>query len=233
MALDLLSVGIGFVVGALAAIFVRELAERRIQNVEHSKLTAHWSIADTRGKPVKLCAEAIGDVEVPPGSQVLVARGGSVPPQVAKRCEVRVSDRVQSNFMLADGRALVFAASPKPGALAVWTYEEQVLQRLGLEWDHAWRDSEPMVPRATVTDLRSLTGRTVEVVGSVSDVAEKGGIHYLRLLENGFTATVASATPVRAQKGSVVRAVGTVERALLGQEPVLQAVKVEPLRRTA
>lgn len=233
MPLDVLSAGIGLGMGVLATLFVRELAFRRVQNDEHSKLTSHWSLAERAGKPVKLSCEALGDVEVPPGSQVLVGRQGHVPPEVAQRCEVRVSERVASNFALADGRALVFAGAPRPGTLAVWTFEDQVMQRLGLEWEQAWRASEPLVPRATVTGLRELTGHTVEVVASVSDVAEKAGVHYLRLLENGFTATVASKEPVDASKGSVVRVLGTVERALVGQEPVLRALKVEPLRRAA
>jgi hypothetical protein len=234
MLLDPFSAALGLGIGVLVTIFVREIAFKHIQNEEHSKLTAHWSLGDARGgKPVKLCTERLADVEVPPGSQVLVGRGTPVPEGIARRCEVRVTDRIHSNFALADGRALVFASTVKPGALAVWTYEDQVLQRLGLEWDQAWRAAEPSVPRASVTSLKDLTGRTVEVIGSVSDVAEKAGVHYVRLIENGFTATVASQTPVGAQKGNVVRAIGTVERALAGKEPVVRAIKVETVRAPA
>lgn len=233
MLFDPLSAGLGLGIGVLVTIFVREIAFKRIQNQEHSKLTAHWSLGEAGGRAIKVCAETLGDIEVPAGSQVLVGRGGNVPADVAKRCEVRVSDKLQNNFALADGRALVFASTVKPGSLAIWTFEEQVLQRLGLEWDHAWRASEPLVPRATVTSLKDLTGKTVEVVASVSDVAEKAGVHYVRLIENGFTATIASASPIAAAKGSVVRAIGTVEKALVGHEPVLRAVKVETLRARA
>jgi hypothetical protein len=230
MALDVLSAGLGLAVGVLATVFVREIVFRSVQNEEHSKLTAHWSLGEHGGKPVKLVAEALGDVEVPHGSQVLVGRGSPVPEPVARRCEVRVSDRIQSNFALADGRALVFAGAVRPQTLAVWTYEDQVLQRLAVEWDHAWAASEPRAPRASVTALKDLTGQTVEVVGSVSDVATKDGVQYFRLLENGFTATVATTMPVPAGKGSHIRAVGVVERALLGREPVLRAQRVEALR---
>lgn len=230
MAFDILSAFVGLAVGVLATVFVRELVFRKVQNQEHSKLTQHWSLAERGGRPVKLVAEALGDVEVPPGSQVLVGRGVSVPSAVAQRCEVRVSARIHNNFALADGRALVFASAVRPGTLAVWTYEEQVLQRLAVEWDHAWRDSEPLAARATVANLKDLTGQTVEVVGSVADVAEKDGLQYLRLMEHGVTATVATRTPVRAGKGSVVRAVGVVERALTGREPVVRAQTVEALR---
>ena len=230
MPLDIFSAGLGLVVGVLATVFVRELVFRRVQNEEHSKLTAHWSLAETGGKPVKLVADSLGDVEVPPGSQVLVGRGSYVPEQVAKRCEVRVSDRLQSSFALENGRALVFAGAVRPGTLAVWSYEDQVLQRLAMEWDHAWPHGEPRAHRATVTNLKDLTGQTVEVVGSVSDVAEKGGVHYLRLIENGFTATVASTAPVSAGKGSTIRAVGVVERATMSKEPVLRASMVEVAR---
>lgn len=231
MAIDILSAGIGLVSGVLATVFVREIAFRRVQNEEHSKLTAAWSLAEKGGRPVKLSAESLGDgVEVPPGSQVIVGRGTHVPEAVARRCEVRVSDRIQSNFAFATDRALVFARAPKPGTLAVWTYEDQVLQRLALEWDHVWATGEPLAPRATVTALKDLTGQTVEVVGSVADVAERDGVQYLRLIEQGFTATVATRSPVRAGKGSTIRAVGLVERALGGKEPVVRASKVEALR---
>jgi hypothetical protein len=231
MILDPLSIGVGLVVGVLVTLFVREIAFRHVLNDEHSKLTAHWSLAESGGHPVKLSAERLSaGVEVPPGSRVLVGRGSAVPPEVAKRCEVRVSDRIQSNFALADGRAIVFASAVRPQALGVWTYEDQVLQRLALEWDHAWQHAEPMVPRASVTSLKDLTGQTVEVVASVTDVAEKGGVQYLRLIENGFTATVANHEPIQAGKGSTVRVLGTVDRALSGKEPVLRAQKVEALR---
>lgn len=230
MAFDILSAGVGLVVGIIATVFVRELVFRKVQNTEHSKLTHHWSLAERGGRPVKLVAEELGDVEVPPGSQVVVGRGAHVPPAVAQRCEVRVSDRIKNNFALADGRALVFASAVRPSTLAVWTYEDQVLQRLAREWDHAWQHSEPLATRAGVAALRDLTGHTVEVVASVSDVAEKDGVQFLRLIENGVTATVATRTPVRAGKGSVVRAVGVVDRALGGKEPVLRAQTVEALR---
>ncbi|HEV8361258.1 MAG TPA: hypothetical protein VGR28_12470 [Candidatus Thermoplasmatota archaeon] len=229
--IDLLSAGLGLGVGVLATLFVRELAYRKIQNVEHSKLTHHWSLSETGHGAVRLCTERLDFADVPPGSQVLVGRGTQVPAEVAKRCEVRVSDRIQSNFALAQDKALVFASTVRPGALAIWTYEVQVLQSLDAEWERAWRASEPSVPRASVTSLPHMTGRTVEVVGSVSDVAEKGGVHYVRLMENGFTATVATSSPVAAQKGSVVRAIGTVEKALVGREPVIRAVKVEAVAR--
>jgi hypothetical protein len=231
MDFDILSALLGLVVGVLVTVFVRELVFTKIQNQEHSKITGHWSLSENGARPVKLCAESLGDVDVPPGSQVLVGRGSHVGAELERRCEVRVSDRIQSSFALADGKAIVYSSGTvKPGTLAVWTYEDQVLQRLALEWDHAWQASEPRVPRATVTSLKDLTGQTVEVIGSVSDVAEKGGVHYVRLIENGFTATVASSTPVHATKGSVVRAIGTVDRALAGKEPVVRASKVEQLR---
>jgi hypothetical protein len=230
MPFDIVSAGVGLGVGVLATVFVREIAFRRVQNGEHSKLTAHWSLAEKGGRPVKLVAESLGDVEVPPGSQVLLGRGSSVPPAVAKRCEVRVTDRVPGNFALADGRALVFASPVRPQALAVWTYEEQVLQRLAVEWDHLWAHAEPAATRAAVTALKDLTGQTVEVVGSVSDVATKDGVTFLRLNEHGFTATIATRETIRAGKGSVVRAVGVVDRALAGNEPVLRATRVESLR---
>jgi hypothetical protein len=228
MALDLVSAGIGLGVGVLATVFVRELVFRTVQNTEHTKLTAHWSLTEDHGsRPVKLCAEQLSSIEVPPGSQVLVGRGTPVAPEVRQRCEVRVTDRIQSNFALGEDRALVFASGVKPGALAVWTFEDQVLQRLALEWEQAWRQSEPLVPRASITELRGLLGQTVEVVGSVSDLAERGGMHYVRLIDNGFTATVASPTPLDAAKGSTVRVLGTVDRAVMGKEPVLRAQKLE------
>lgn len=230
MEFDLLSAGIGLTVGVLATVFVRELVTRNVQNQEATKLTAHWSLAEHNGaRPVKLCAEHVGAIDVPPGSQVLVGRGASasVPAEVRQRCEVRVSDRIQSSFALGDDRALVFATAVRPGALAVWTFEEQVLQRLSTEWAHAWHDSEPLVPHAALTDLRDRVGQSVELVASVSDVAEKNGVHYMRLLDNGFTATVASEAPFEAPKGSTVRVVGTVDRALMGKEPVVRALKVE------
>lgn len=231
MAFDILSAGIGLVAGILATLFVREIAFKTIQNQEHSKLTVHWSLAERGGRAVKLVAAVLGDVEVPPGSMVVVPRGALVPDAVAKRCEVRVSDAIQSSFALADGRALVFSGPVKLGSPAVWTYEDQVLQRLALEWDHAWQHSEALAPRASVPSLKDLTGRTVEVVGSVTDVAEKDGVQFLRLVENGFTATISTNTPLRgAGKGSVVRAVGVVDRALTGKEPVVRASKVEALR---
>jgi hypothetical protein len=231
MAIEIVSTGIGLGVGVLATVFVREIAFRKIQNEEHSKLTSHWSIAESGGGPVKLCAEHLGNVEVPPGSKVLVGRGTkSVPAAIAARSEIRVSGSIQSNFALAKDKALVFAGAVKEGTLAVWTYEDQVLQRLAYEWDHAWRDSEPLVGRASVTSLKDHVGQTVEIVGSVSDVAQKNGLHYARVIENGVTATIASATPIAAGKGSVVRAIGVVDHAPAGKEPILRAEKVESLR---
>ncbi|MCA1812569.1 MAG: hypothetical protein LC624_01300 [Halobacteriales archaeon] len=231
MIIDPVSTGIGLVIGVLVTVFVRELVFKTVQNEEHTKLTAHWSLSEhSGGKPVKLCTEHIGAIGVPAGSQLLVSRDTRVPEDLRKRCEVRVSARIQSNFALGDDRALVFASAVRPGALAVWTFEEQVLQRLSDEWARAWADSEPMVAQVELSGLRELMGQTVEVHGSVSDVAEKGGVHYLRLLDgHGFLATVASDAPISAAKGSMVRVIGTVDRSLVGKEPILRAVKVERL----
>lgn len=229
MAFDPLSAGIGLGVGVLAALFVRELSERRIRNQERSKLTAQWSLADLGGGPARLCTPTLGSLDVPPGSQVLVARGAAVPPEVARRCEVRVAAGLGLSFALAGERAILFPGAARAGALALWTREEPILERLAAEWRAAWERSEPLVPRVRVAELAAHLGEDVEVVATVSDVAERDGVKYLRLLDAGYTATLASPGPAAVAKGGAVRAVGRVERVAGGREPVLRASRVEPL----
>jgi len=229
MPLDPVSAGLGLGLGVLATVFVYELGVRKVQNREHAKMTREWSLVEGGGHPVRLAGAALGDLALPPGSKVLVQRGAFVPRTISDTCQVREVSEVPGNFALLQNSALVFAATPATGAPALWSYEEQVMERLHESFDRAWARGEPIVPLAPVDALARFEGQMVAVQGNVREVADKGGIQYLRLMEKGVPATVASEHRVSARNGTLIRAVGRVERAPVGGEAILRATKVEAI----
>ncbi len=184
MAIDVVSAAIGFVVGALiVAIAIETGVKRRGDPEVLTKLTTGWRLSEF-GEP-KIVAGDVLDVRIPPGSKILSS--GTVDSGLMAACDVRHVPPVRAEFAL-DGkhqRALLFTAGLQEGALAVWTVDPAIVERLVSEYRTLESRASAYVERRSIAQLAGRSGVTVETRGVVADVLPYRGRYMVRLEDQG------------------------------------------------
>ncbi len=184
MAIDVFSAAVGFVVGALIVAIAIETGMRRRNATEVlTKLTSGWRLAEF-GEPL-LVAHDVVDVRVPAGSTIMAS--GTVDPTLMARCTVRHVPPVRAEFALdpKGQRALLFTGGLAEGALAVWTVDPAIVERLASEYKTLQSRAGDYVERHSIAQLAGRTGVTVETRGVVADVLPYKGRYLVRLEDQG------------------------------------------------
>ncbi len=182
--LDILSIVIGLVVGALAVAVVIETTGRsREKPSPQAKLTTGWRLREF-GRPV-IVARDVLDVDVPDGSTVFAS--GLVDPKLQATCTVKQVPPVRAEFALdqENGRALLFTAGATEGSLALVTVDPATVQRLETEFRSLRGRSDDYVERRRIAELAGRHGVTVEVDGVVQDVLPFHDEWMIRLEDQG------------------------------------------------
>jgi len=169
MAVDLLALVIGFVVGGLAVgIAVEVMGRGRAQERRTTKLTTGWRIRELQD-PV-LVARDVLEVDVPEGTRIYAS--GVVEPGLFRTCKVQQVPPVRAEFAFDEkqGRALLFLAGVRPGALGLLTVDPEIVSRLGTEARTLMDRAGDYVERLVLSEVPGRNGIVVETQGDVQDV---------------------------------------------------------------
>lgn len=222
--LDVLSTLVGFLIGIVAAGFAVELGLKKFFSPPpSSKLTTVWSL-DELNKPEIAAIQLGAGLKVPATARVVTA--ASAPPS-KKDFQLRRNSEVHGSFALdsTKPRALLFLGDIKPGALALWTVDEALIDRLRADFNRFWTRSTDYVERASVSELASKPNVTIETTGTVQDVIPYRGRYMMRLTEQGEAVGVVvdSELPLRGQRVTVK---GIVRNSTSGY-PLVEALEVK------
>lgn len=216
MAVSLLSILLGFIVGVVATAILWTLSQRTIRNPETTRLTALWHIQDVTepGTRPAFLAETIEGVQLPPGSKVIVPSTSSLPPQLLSTCDVRTHPEVRINACVGKDRALVFSGHVTPKSFAVFTMDPAAVHLLQSDFQRMWGESTPYVEHLdSIAALTGKAGRFVEVQGKAVELMDYRGQKMLRLTD-GVTnvGVVTSQQDVSKFQGATVRVSGQFKR---------------------
>jgi hypothetical protein len=229
MPIDLLSLFIGFVTGAVVVAIAWNLSSRTAKPAETTRLSGVWSLDDvaSQGTRLAMLATRIEGVHLPPNSKVLVPRADTVPADVLASCEVRMHQEVRVNAAIGKDRALVFSGTVHPRATAMTTLEASAVQRLQGDFQRLWAESQPYIDNVpSVSALSGKAGRMVDVTGRAADVIEFRGRRMLRLSDGkAAVGVVTSQGDVSQWSGANIRVVGRMLRE--GGYTYIDAQKVE------
>lgn len=222
---DVLSMFIGFVVGVVAAGFAVELGLKKLfRPPENTKLTRVWSLNEF-GQPL-VSATRIELVKVPARGRVVTAHeyGGS-----REGITLRTNQETSGNFVVdaKHNRALIFLDDIRPGALALWTVEEPLIERLRSEFNRLWTRSTDYVEKVKLSAVPQKANFTIETLGTVEDVVPYKENYLMRLRDDGETVGVL--TPRKLSlTGSRVSVTGIVKTSSTGY-PLIEAIEVRRL----
>ncbi len=140
--MDLLSIGLGILIGIVVTAFMVEIGMRKILPWGvTSRLTSVWNLNEIKDdKTLLIAAEKIENVEIPKNSRVVVKQREGV--ALLKGTEVVVNPSVHLNFAVGPDRALMFMSSIHPNALTVWTTNEKMVRRLTSEFNRLWMEGK-------------------------------------------------------------------------------------------
>ncbi|MDI6917262.1 MAG: hypothetical protein QMC80_05645 [Thermoplasmatales archaeon] len=140
--MDLLSIGLGVLIGIIVTAFMVEIGMRKILPWGvTSRLTSVWNLNEIKGnKQLLIVAEKIENVEIPKDSRVVVKQKEGT--ARIKGSEVVVNLNVHSNFAVGADRALIFTSSIHPDAFTVWTTNEKMISRLTSEFNRLWMEGK-------------------------------------------------------------------------------------------
>lgn len=229
---ELTSIFIGFVVGAVATGIAWNLSMRTGRKPETAKVTALWSLKDVTadGARPAVIAERLEGVKLPMGTKVIVPSGSlsTIDPDILMSCEVRMHPDVRLNAVFGKDRALVFSGPVAPRQFAVVTTEDATVRRLQMDFQRMWGEASAHVEPVAISDLAHKEGRVVDVAGRVLEIMEYRGRKMMRLTDGKVSVgVVAQKTDVAAYQGGNVRVVGRMHRE--GGMPYIEADKVETL----
>jgi hypothetical protein len=222
--LDVLSTFVGFLIGIVAAGFAVELGLKKfLSPPPSSKLTTVWSLDELHNPEVAATQLGAG-LKVPVTARVVTA--ASAPPAM-KDYQLRRNSEVYGSFALdaKRPRALLFLGDVKPGALALWTVDEALIDRLRADFNRFWTRSTDYVERTPVGDISQKPNVTIETSGTVQDVIPYRGRFMLRLTDQGDAVGVVvdQELPLRGLK-VVVK--GIVRNSTSGY-PLVEALEVK------
>ncbi len=219
---EIVSVLIGFLVGVVAAGFAVELGLRKLLSPpEKSKLTQVWSLNEFP-RPL-IASTQLAGLDVPKQSRLIVAakyegrRDGF---------ELRTSPDCHGNFVVDANapRALLFLDGIRPGALALWTVDERLIERLRSEFNRLWGRSVDYVERVALADVPTKPNLTVETQGVVQDIVPYRGNYLLRLTDHGDAVGVLVERQLPLN-GKRVNVTGVVRSSSSGY-PLIEALEV-------
>lgn len=235
MPIDLLSLFIGFVTGAVVVAIAWNLSSRTAAPAETTRLSGVWSLDDvaSAGTRLAILATRIDGVRPPPNSKVLVPRADTVPADVLASCEVRMHPEVRVNAAIGKDRALVFSGTVNPKATAMTTLEANAVRRLQGDFSRLWAESQPYIePVASVSALSGKAGRMVDVTGRAADVLEFRGKKMLRISDGkAAVGVVTQQGDVSQWSGATIRVTGRMVRE--GGYAYIDATSVTPLGEAA
>lgn len=226
--LDILSLVIGLVVGALAvAIAIETTGRTREKPQPLGKLTTGWRLSELRSPLI--VARDILDVEVPEDARIVAS--GLVDPGIQDRCEIRQVPPVRAEFALdlEHGRAFLFLGGIRRDAMALLSVDPVTLQRLEAEFKRLWDRSDPYVERHRIQDLAGRSGVTVEVDGVVRDVLPFQDRFMIRLEDQGSIIGVMVDKDAAELTDERVRVQGRLEKDKTGY-PVIEAREIRRIR---
>src|SRR5581483_8621247 len=212
MPIDLLSLFIGFVTGAVVVAIAWNLSSRTSAPTETTRLSGVWSLDDvaSAGTRLAVIATRVDGLHLPANSKVLVPRADTVPAEVLATCEVRMHPEVRVNAAIGKDRALGFSGTVHPKSTAVTTLEANAVQRLQGDFQRLWAESQPYVESVpSVSALSGKAGRMVDVSGRAADVLEFRGRRMLRLSDGkAAVGVVTSQGDVAQWSGANIRVTG-------------------------
>lgn len=140
MSQEIAQIGIGFALGVLVTIIVVELGFRKISpRQETSRLTTIWSLDEIKGlSPVRIVAEEIRDVSVPPNSTLVLKSADGL--EGRRDLKIRINKAVNTNFAFCGDRALIFTKGISPKVPVVWTVNPTMLSFLRSEFTRLWKE---------------------------------------------------------------------------------------------
>lgn len=215
--MTIVDLAIGFVVGIATTTVAFELGIKKfLPKQQTSNWIEDWELTEV-GRTPQIVAEKITGVTLPEGARVIVtSREGSLD-QVPDHVEVRVDPSAAGNFVVGESRALMFNSIIHPGAPAVRTVDEMIVDKLHREFDRMWYGGDEPDADQIVDDEVSAEGIVVGVEQTPDGAVAK-------LSSEGRTLPVAVANG-QDLEGQAVRVSGTV--VYQDGERVLKADHVE------
>jgi hypothetical protein len=133
---DILSLGIGFIIGVVVVAIAIEFGSKKTKNVmPSSRRTLEWDINEIQNP--KIMAEYLGDIAIPKESRVLVNKYKDI--QMFKGLNAKRSTRIKGNYILGDDRALILSGPLKKDEIGFWTVEKDIVDSLHQEFDAYWQ----------------------------------------------------------------------------------------------
>ena len=237
LALFVVGIAVGAVAVAVSAALRGPPGDRRSRAAPSAeRLTAAWSLAELGAAPATAPLLLARDLdapglEVPAGSRVVVS--GRAHLVVLRSCQVRRAAEGTAPLEVAvaadGGRALLFTAGVRPGALALAVSDAALVARMAGLAEAAWAAAAPYVERRALADLAGEPGLPVEAEGMLVQVLARPGSPgvLLRLEDGGHSAAVHAARD-DGLAGRRVRVQGRLARDA-GGYPVVEADRVVAL----
>lgn len=228
MAIDVLALVIGFVVGGLAVgIVVETMGRARSAPRASIKLTTGWRLSELQ-EPV-LVARDVLDVQVPAGTKVYAS--GVVSPQIQATCRVRQVPPVRAEFALdaRNDRALVFLAGVREGALGLLSVDRDMVGRLATEARTVMDRAGDYVERLRLVEVPGREGVTVETQGAVQAVLPFRERFMIRLQDGDAVVGVLVDKDPASLHEQQIQVRGRIERDRTGY-PVIEATDIRVVR---
>jgi len=225
MAVSLLWIGVGFLIGVLGTGFALEFANRQ-RNAPKTVLARTWSTADLGTEPPRVLTASTLQVPVPAGTRLLVPPGTGVPRDMLSKLEIRIHPDALGNMAVGTHKAIMFLGPPTPTTLAVSTVDPSIVDHLQRAFDRLWSEARPYVAEATPRQLHAQEGTVVEITGKVVDVLKANKQALVRVQNPGGDVVVRMPDHAAPPTGALVRAKGTVRRGPQGT--VIEADLVAP-----
>ncbi len=138
---DILSLGIGFVIGVIVVAFAIEFGSKKTKDVmPSSRRTIEWDIKEIHNP--KIMAEYMGDISIPKESKVLVNKYKDA--QMFEGINARRHTKIKGNYILGDDRALILSGPVRKDEIGFWTVEKEIVNSLHEEFDAYWNNASTM-----------------------------------------------------------------------------------------
>ena len=133
--MDILSLVIGFAIGAIIFVIAFEVSSKKSNNTPpSSKHTKEWSISEISNP--RIMAEYLSDVDLPKDSKVLVNKYKDK--KMLAGLDAREHGSIKGNFIVGDDRALILSGPIKNDEVAFWTVEKGIVEDLNRQFDEVW-----------------------------------------------------------------------------------------------
>lgn len=215
--MTIVDLAIGFVVGIATTTVAFELGIKKfLPKRQTSNWVEDWDLTEVGRNPM-IVAEKITGVRLPDGARVIVTSKEGSLDAVPDNVDLRVDPEASGNFVVGESRALLFNSIVHPGAPAIRTVDEMIVDKLHRQFDRMWYGGDESTGDSIVEDEVSAEGIVVDVEQTPDGAVAK-------LSSQGRTLPVAVANG-QDLEGQAVRVSGKV--VYRDGERVLQADRVE------